>query len=397
VASSPVPGSEEALPAARAPDAARAEDGAPRRQAWVTLFRLVTVTVLLGGTAAWHRSAGLREAETTAGRLYTVLLVVYALSLALAVWLRLRRGLAALAVAQVALDVGLATALVALTGWAESVFVFLFAIAVVTGSLLLYRRGALLAVALALAAYLPGAVLLAPVRPPPAALFAHAGALLATAALAGYLSEQLRRTGERLAAREVDLAEITALHEAIVQSVASGLFTLDARRRVTFLNRAGEEIIGRRLAEVLGRPADWFPELPARASRDELDFVNARGQRLRLGFTVFPLRARGGEEIGQAVIFQDLTALRAMEERVTRSERLAELSHVAAGLATSSKPLASMSGSVELLSGARRSATRIAGSSASCSGRQAPRPPGGAFPQYSRPEAPARGAPTSPG
>ncbi|HEY7726567.1 MAG TPA: ATP-binding protein [Anaeromyxobacteraceae bacterium] len=353
--SSPVAVSEAAaLPAARVAEPARPEDGAPRRQAWVTLFRLVTVTVLLGGTAAWHRSAGLGEAaEAIAGRLYTLVLVVYALSLALAVWLRLRRGLAALAAAQVAVDVGLATAVVALTGWAESVFVFLFAIAVVTGSLLLYRRGALLAAALAIAAYLPAVLLLAPVRPPSSTLFAHAGALLATAALAGYLSEQLRRTGEQLAEREVDLAAITALHEAIVQSVASGLLTLDARHLVTFLNRAGEEITGRRVAEVVGRPADWFPALPARASRDEHDFVNARGQRLRLGFTVFPLRARGGEEIGQAVIFQDLTALRAMEERVARSERLAELGHVAAGLAHELRnPLASMSGSVELLRGA---------------------------------------------
>jgi two-component system sensor histidine kinase PilS (NtrC family) len=50
------------------------------------------------------------------------------------------------------------------------------------------------------------------------------------------------------------------------------------------------------------------------------------------------------------VIFQDLTQLRAMEARVQRSERLADLGQVAAGLAHELRnPLASMAGSVELL------------------------------------------------
>ncbi len=332
------------------------DEGPFRRHVWLTLFRLVVVTVLLGGTAAWQwREGPSRIGEPHASPLYTVILVTYLASLALAVALRLRVWLTAVAAAQVALDVGLAAAVVALTGFSESVFVFLFVIAIVEGSLLLFRRGALLAALLALLVYVPLVLVWAPSRPPIQTLFAHAGALLATAALAGYLSEQLRRTGERLAEREVDLAAITALHEAIVQSVASGLLTLDARGRVTFLNRAGEQITGRRLGEVVGRPADWFPVLSVRASRDEVDFDNARGERLRLGFTVFPLRARGGKEIGRAVIFQDLTHLRAMEERVQRSERLADLGRVAAGLAHELRnPLASMTGSVELLRGSAR-------------------------------------------
>jgi len=56
--------------------------------------------------------------------------------------------------------------------------------------------------------------------------------------------------------------------------------------------------------------------------------------------------------LGTAVIFQDLTGLRAMEDRVALAERLADLGRLSAGLAHELRnPLASMMGAVELLHG----------------------------------------------
>jgi two-component system sensor histidine kinase PilS (NtrC family) len=321
-----------------------------RKLAWILLFRLVLVTVLLGGTAAWQFETG-GVAPSIASTLYYLVVATYAVSLGLVIWLATKQALKALAWVQLALDVSIATTVIAITGWSDSVFIFMYSLAVVEGGILLYQRGAVVALGLTLAVYLPLTFLAAPVRPPILTLFAHAGAFIATAALASYLSEQVRRTGERLAARELDLAAITALHESIVQSVASGLLTVDAKGRVTFLNRAGEQITGLSLAEVRGRPADrWLRAFQKQAGRDETDFENARGESLRLGYTLFPLLGREGEEIGRAVIFQDLTQLRAMEERMQRSERLVEMGRVAAGLAHELRnPVAAMSGSVELL------------------------------------------------
>jgi two-component system sensor histidine kinase PilS (NtrC family) len=224
---------------------------------------------------------------------------------------------------------------------------------VVNGSILLFRRGALTGAALSLAAYVPLALAEGGAR---GAIFVHGAAFVATAALSGYLSEQLRSTGERLAEREGDLAAIRALHESIVQSVASGLLTVDREGRVTFLNRAGEQVMGLRSEEVRGRPAArWFAAFQPGSSRDETELVNARGERLRVGYTLSPLVAADGAPLGHAVIFQDLTRLRAMEEQVQRSERLADLGQLAAGLAHELRnPLASMAGSIELLrAGAR--------------------------------------------
>ncbi|BDG09044.1 two-component system sensor histidine kinase NtrB [Anaeromyxobacter paludicola] len=326
------------------------DDGLFRKLAWLTLFRLVIITVLLGGTAIVTWRTG-DQANT--GPLYSLVLFTYLVSLGLATALRLRRRLTQLAYVHIALDVALATTVVGITGWAESVFVFLYSLGIVNGSILLYRRGAVASAVLSAAVYLALVLGFAPssLQPGPLTLFAHVSAFLATAALSGYLAEQLRDTGARLEAREEDLAAITALHESIVQSVASGLLTVDGQGRVTFLNRAGEQITGLGLAEVRGRPAErWFGAFQEAHGRDETDFVAASGEVLRLGYSIFPLKGRGDEVIGRAVIFQDLTRLRAMEARVQRSERLADLGKVAAGLAHELRnPLASMMGSIELL------------------------------------------------
>jgi two-component system sensor histidine kinase PilS (NtrC family) len=321
-----------------------------RKLVWLTLFRLVTVTVLLGGTvvAAWTTPGFVAEA---AGPLFRLVLVTYAVSLALAAGLRWPRALHAVAYGHVALDVVVATGVVAITGYSESVFVFMFLLGIVNGSILLFRRGAVAAAALSVAVYVPLVTLAPPVRPHLPTVFVHLFAFGATAALASYLAEQLRRTGERLEAREGQLAAITALHESIVQSVASGLVTVDVAGRITFLNRAGEAIVGIEAAAVLGTPAErWFGGFQPGVERGETELVNARGERLWLGYTAFPLLARGGAPLGRAVIFQDLTALRAMQAEVQRSERLADLGRVAAGLAHELRnPLASMAGSIELL------------------------------------------------
>lgn len=345
------PGLGASARAGAAPPGA-ADGGLYRKLVWLTLFRLVTITVLLGGIAVTTWRAGL-DVGKAASPLYGLIVLTYAASIATGVLLRRGRGLTAVAYGQIGLDVALAAGVVAATGRSDSVFVFLFSIAVVNGAILLFARGAAAAAAGSIAAYLWLVLASGAPRPagPGSVLFAHGAAFVATGALASYLAQQLQRTGERLAVSQSDLAFVTALHESIVQSVASGLVTLDAAGRITFLNRAAEQMTGWSLAAVRGQPAagrlDAFqPGL----RRGETDFENARGERLRLGYDRFTLLGRDGGEMGSAIIFQDLTELRAMEERVRRSERLAELGRVTAGLAHELRnPLASMSGSVELL------------------------------------------------
>ena len=324
-----------------------------RKLVWLTFFRLVTITVLLGGTAAMSWGTGLAH-EPDLSPLNLLVIVTYVASLGFALALRTQRAPRFVAYAQITLDVALAGVVVTLTGGRESIFVFLFSVAIVNGSILLFRRGAVVSATLAVLVYLPLALLTAPPQAGMVTPFVHVTAFVATAALATYLSEQLRSAGERLAASESDLAALSALHASIVQSMGSGLVTMGPSGVVTFMNRAAEQMTGLSLAQVRGHDAaTWFSAFQS-STRGEADLLSVRGTHLRLGYSTFPLEDPSGKGLGTAVIFQDLTSLRAMEEAVARSERMADLGRVAAGLAHELRnPLASMMGSVELLRSGR--------------------------------------------
>jgi signal transduction histidine kinase len=187
-----------------------ADDGLHRKLVWLTFFRVAMVAVLLGGTAivSWRESADVQRGLYP---LFALAATVFAATIVIAVLLRLGRFDAPLAYAQVVLDVSVATGVVAMTGRSESVFLFLYSLAVVNGGILLFRRGAGAAGLLSVAAYL-GVNARALGAPPvdSVRLFTHGAAFAATAVLATYLAEQLRSAGQRLAERELDVSNLEA-------------------------------------------------------------------------------------------------------------------------------------------------------------------------------------------
>ena len=188
----------------------RDDPGLHRKLVWITFFRVVMVAVLLGGTAAvsWSEPA---EIQRGLAPLFVLVGIVFAASFAFAFALRSGRWDRAVAYAEIVLDTGVATAVVSMTGRSESVFLFLYSLAVVDGAILLFRRGALASGVLSVLGYLGvNAPVLGAPSVPAVTLFTHGAAFAATAVLAAYLADQLRSTGERLAARESDLSELEA-------------------------------------------------------------------------------------------------------------------------------------------------------------------------------------------
>ncbi len=65
-----------------------------------------------------------------------------------------------------------------------------------------------------------------------------------TAVLTGFLARQLTTAGGRLSARERDLRELTRLQQQILAAMPSGLLTCDVEGRITYVNRAAQQILG---------------------------------------------------------------------------------------------------------------------------------------------------------
>ncbi|HEY3024781.1 MAG TPA: ATP-binding protein [Pyrinomonadaceae bacterium] len=182
--------------------------------------------------------------------------------------------------------------------------------------------------------------------------------------LAARLAQRQSHSDVQLLAATQSLAKLRALHERIVESIRSGVITTDLLGRIFTFNAAAEEITGYNAADVYGQEASIFfgnmshqvSESMRAASegtaspRFESDCLTSDGLRLRLGFSISPLFAESGETSGLVITFQDMTAVRALEETSRRQDRLAAVGRVAASIAHEIRnPLAAMRGSIQML------------------------------------------------
>ena len=344
-----------------------------RKLVALTAARLAVGTALLGATA-WLTvgPSAIAFGRPVEGLLYGIIGSIYFGSLVAVFFLRAGRWLQQIAYAQVGADVVAATGLVYLTGGAESIFTILYPLAIVNGAIGLGRRGAVMAaiwsavafVALALSTELGWVNSALWFERPPLptgrlllTLAANLSAFILTAALAGQLADALVGARKQLAKTEIELSALSALHEGIVHSISSGILTIDGASRITFINPAGEEICGRRLKDLRGQPlGEVLPEFAeamrrSQPGRGEGPLKHPDGGVRVVGYSIAPLVETGTPSLpGFVLIFQDLTGLRRMEEGLRRADRLAAVGKLAAGLAHEIRnPLASMSGSIELL------------------------------------------------
>jgi len=351
---------------------------------WLMFFRAVVVTLLLGATAVFQ----VKESQVLlyASPLYLYFLIgfTYALTLIYAFLLRRVKRLKEFAYGQILGDVFFVTLLIYFTGGIESIFSWVYLFSIFSASTILYRRGGLLVASASSILYgmllvlefhqviLPlGARIPSPQTFRSSYVFylvaMNMVAFYLVAVLSAYLSEQVRQKDEELKKRLIDYNELERLYKHIVQNVTSGLITIDDAGRVTSINRTAEEITAYKLEEVyqeeIGalfpgllewcRSNSWSPVQgwgKLRFSRCETKFQKKGGTIMTLGFSSSPLKDSSDREIGSILIFQDLTALREMEEDLKRADRLAAIGALAAGMAHEVRnPLASISGSIEIL------------------------------------------------
>jgi PAS domain S-box-containing protein len=154
-----------------------------------------------------------------------------------------------------------------------------------------------------------------------------------------------------------DLADLKGYTDNILASLTSAIVTVDLEGRVVTLNPAAELMTGFFAGEVAGRYCtEVFAQTPDLAELlmetlanrtavlgTTLTLRRRGGRGLPVEVSVSPLRGSEGKEPGVIGVFRDLTRVRQLEERLRRSDRLAAVGELAAGLAHEIKnPLTSL-------------------------------------------------------
>lgn len=276
---------------------------------------------------------------------------------------------------QAVADVAFISIIVFATGLYDSVFSFMFVIVVLLGSLERYMPGAVGWAILSSAAY-AGLVYLQMrgILVPPGfeatsislsgfarAVVTHSMGFLLTGVLSGYLGEEVRKEVEKVRDRDDVIRGLESFHKYVIDNIPSGLLTSDTQGRVTLVNDAACAILGRTRGDTVGKPVrqviggieGWEAKEgrdDSRIPRPEIRYLRADGAEVFLGFSTSPMKDAEERPIGRVVIFQDLTPIRQMEERVRIADRLAGVGELAAGLAHEIRnPLASIAGSSQML------------------------------------------------
>ncbi|MGH7389087.1 MAG: two-component system sensor histidine kinase NtrB [Candidatus Rokuibacteriota bacterium] len=277
------------------------------------------------------------------------------------------------------LDVAVATAVVAATGGARSMFVFLYVLVVTVASVLLSRAGGLAIAAVSTLLFTALAVgrTLIPFGGGLQAseeglaldlltLFLNAGTFLVVAILAGDLAERYQATRRELVSQRKDLSDLQTFTDVIMRSMGAGLIALDRAHAVTALNPAAESITGLSRREAIGRTwgalfGDAVPlarveaairETPTASPRRETLLRRPDGGQVPVRLTFSTLRSADSEPLGLVAVCEDLSEMREMEARMRQADRLATLGRMAANIAHEIRnPLASLTGAVEALRG----------------------------------------------
>ncbi|MDX1673203.1 MAG: ATP-binding protein [Longimicrobiales bacterium] len=274
--------------------------------------------------------------------------------------------------AQALFDVLLVTAVVHMTGRAESDFVPLYVLVITEGALLLPLRGGFLVGALATLVYFADAVWGASVTEAlggapgestlDASVFIRMALFFLIAGATAWLGDRLKRTGSQLGEVESELRQLRLDTSDILATLDTGVVTVDPDGRVAYMNSAAEALLGMRAGDWLGREAlDAMDEVAPGLELVVRRTLSARGPvrwyethtRATPDLRILGVRTTALERDEQpwvSVVLQDITDGKRAEELHRRAERLEAVTELSASLAHEIKnPLASIRSAVEQL------------------------------------------------
>ena len=356
------------------------QDQAERNTRWIVFSRLAVVSYFLGVTVFLQfRAVGTLSAEYL-WISYSFISVIYGFSIFCLVLPATARRRPLNIIGQSVSDVIFVTGIVLLTGGIDSVYSVLYSLVIIYSTLFLGRRGGLSIAALSTVCYV------AIVHVQPSGIFeflydegiipgveltrgyiltrvtTHVASFFIMALLTSFVVEQERKTQRLLAEKATAFDRLDLLHRSIIESVDTGILTVNLEGHIRSFNRAAEEISGFTFGEVFDRSVEEiFPgvsdvlspagseERKRQRKRLEILVRKKSGADMVLGISDSPL-VEQGVKIGSILIFQDLTPFKEMEREGEKNKQLAFIGQMAAGLAHELRtPLQSLSGSIQIL------------------------------------------------
>jgi two-component system sensor histidine kinase PilS (NtrC family) len=303
----------------------------------------------------------------------------YLVTLVYAFLLNRVRDLSRFAFVQILADHFFIIGLVYFTGGKDSFFPITYIFAIIGSSIIFYKRGAYFSASFASLLY--GLLLILQyhrwIAPPgqltdafePTPIFYSLMLYMATfyivAFLSSTISEELKKKKRELIQKQDDYDQLEAFNRNIIQSLDSGLLTVDLKGNINFMNRTAEKILTVNGEALKNVPVyNLFPEIRERIEnlwKQELDpfsdyqryetlFINQHQQKVYLGFSISPLTGPDGSLMGHTLIFKDISRLKEMEEQMIRVDKMAAIGQLAAGMAHEIRnPLTSLRGSIQML------------------------------------------------
>jgi two-component system sensor histidine kinase PilS (NtrC family) len=342
------------------------------------IFRVIITSLFLGlAIFITIESPGFPISENVLYLLCFIIALTYMFSIVYSLMLKFLDNLRFNIYLQLTVDVILITLLVYLTGSVRSNYSVIYTLVIIYSVIYLGRKGGFIVASAAGISYgllldlefykfLPSISSLERDYNLSAGdvfvlILVHIISFYVLAYVSSIVVEQERKTRSLLEEKESEFNQLDLLFRSIIESVDAGVMTINLHGRIKTFNRAAQEITGFPLKKIENRQVeDVFPELAPFfsevnlndqiRSRKEVIISGEKNNKINLGCSTSPLKDKRDKQIGNILIFQNLTEIKRMEENLEKSKRLALIGEMAAGLAHEMRnPLASITGPIQLL------------------------------------------------
>ncbi len=174
--------------------------------------------------------------------------------------------------------------------------------------------------------------------------------------LIGFAGFVLLFLSQSYRAARTSLTRIKAFSDNLVDNMPIGLVATDTSQKIVSMNLAASHILDLPLADSVGKSAAeilpkalWQPLLDLKPSNNaierEIDCVLKSGRVLPLEINVSALKDDSGKLLGSILLIKDLSEIHALRKEIVRTQRLAAVGRLAAGVAHEIRnPLSSIKG-----------------------------------------------------